>query len=95
VRQRNVKRTRTVTASADYGNLSYTCAAPSSGVVAGMHRYLQRFDLLFGAFDFAVTDTGWVVLECNPSGEWLWLAEATGLPIAAAVADLLVHGPRP
>ncbi|GAB2785716.1 hypothetical protein GCM10027073_17690 [Streptomyces chlorus] len=27
--------------------------------------------------------------ECNPSGQWAWLEPETGLPMAAAMADLL------
>ncbi|MGH3885471.1 MAG: hypothetical protein ACRDSZ_02705, partial [Pseudonocardiaceae bacterium] len=30
-------------------------------------------------------------LECNPAGQWGWLAEETGLPIAEAIADELVR----
>ena len=32
------------------------------------------------------------MLECNPAGQWLWLQEETGVPIAAALADLLTEG---
>ena len=28
-------------------------------------------------------------LECNPSGQWYWLELETGLPMCAALADLL------
>ncbi|MGQ0717249.1 MAG: hypothetical protein ACT4NP_08005 [Pseudonocardiales bacterium] len=31
--------------------------------------------------------------QCNPSGQWLWLQELAGLPIAAALAELLAKGP--
>jgi glutathione synthase/RimK-type ligase-like ATP-grasp enzyme len=30
-----------------------------------------------------------VVLEVNPNGRWAWIEDATGLPIAAAIADAL------
>ncbi|MEU9831686.1 hypothetical protein AB0D67_09090 [Streptosporangium sp. NPDC048047] len=33
-----------------------------------------------------------VFLECNPNGQWGWLEDATGLPIAAALAGLLLEG---
>lgn len=58
------------------------CETPDEmrcGVVA----YLRAFGLTFGAFDFSVTPDGrWWFLECNPAGQWGWLAEQTGLPIA-------------
>jgi D-alanine-D-alanine ligase-like ATP-grasp enzyme len=47
--------------------------------------------LAFGAFDFVVTpDNEWVVLECNPEGQWGWIEENTGLPIADAIAKYLL-----
>jgi hypothetical protein len=33
--------------------------------------------------------------ECNPNGQWLWLEHEAGLPIAAALADLLSSGVSP
>ncbi len=32
----------------------------------------------------------WIMLECNPAGQWLWLHHATDLPIPAAIADHLL-----
>jgi hypothetical protein len=64
-------------------------------VLAGIRAYLTRFGLVFGAFDFAVTRTGaWWFLECNSNGQWAWLEERTGLPMTAALADLLLEGGR-
>ncbi|MGW4639272.1 hypothetical protein ACWEN6_12125 [Sphaerisporangium sp. NPDC004334] len=31
-------------------------------------------------------------LEINPNGQFLWIEAATGLPISAAIADLLANG---
>ena len=48
------------------------------------------------ALDFIVTPEGrHVFLEVNPSGEFLWLMQRPGLPIADALADVLVgRAPR-
>jgi hypothetical protein len=48
--------------------------------------------LNYGAFDFVVTPNDEWVMECNPAGQWLWLEHETGVPIAAALADLLTEG---
>ncbi|WP_181958330.1 hypothetical protein [Nonomuraea deserti] len=54
--------------------------------------YLKHLDLGFTAFDFAVTGDGrWVSLEANPNGQWAWLQDATRLPTAPAIADLLLE----
>lgn len=62
-------------------------------VVAGMLAFLREFGLWFGTFDFVVTPDGeWVMLECNPFGQYGWLEEALDLPITATLADLLASG---
>ena len=56
---------------------------------------VRRLDLAFGAIDLIVTPDGEVVfLEINPNGQWAWIEELTGLPIARALADLLAQGAR-
>lgn len=55
--------------------------------------YLADFDLVFGAFDFAVTAEGrWFFLECNPGGQWAWQPAETTDAIADALADRLQKG---
>ncbi|MFJ4526190.1 ATP-grasp ribosomal peptide maturase [Streptomyces sp. NPDC088810] len=74
----------------DYSRLTYTPVEPPAGIKSALHRYMERFGLLFGAFDFCVAEDGrWWFLECNPSGQWYWLETETGLPMCAALADLL------
>ncbi|MGX2997060.1 ATP-grasp ribosomal peptide maturase [Streptomyces sp. JNUCC 64] len=79
----------------DYERLSYRVVAPPDTVEVALMRYLAAFGLVFGAFDFAVDRNGaWWFLECNPSGQWAWLEPPTGLPMVAAMADLLERSPR-
>ncbi len=50
----------------------------------------DRLGLAYSASDFVLTPDGrYVYLETNPSGQYLWVEDATGLPITAALADLL------
>jgi hypothetical protein len=76
----------------DYAALRYTLTDVPADVTAGMSAYLDAFGLVFGVFDAAITHDGWVIYECNPNGQWLWLAEATGAPVAAAFAHALIGG---
>lgn len=56
-------------------------------------RLCERLDLCYGAIDMIVTPDGrYVFLEINPSGQYLWIEEETGLPISEAICDLLVAG---
>ncbi|AKL74098.1 hypothetical protein IMCC26256_111829 [Actinobacteria bacterium IMCC26256] len=56
-------------------------------------RLARALGLEFGAFDLVVTPEGETVfLEVNPNGQWLWIEDFTGLPIAAAIARWLTDG---
>lgn len=75
----------------DYDALSYSVIEVPHEVRAGIRGYLRQFGLLFAAFDFSVDQEGeWWFLEANPNGLWAWLQERTGLPIATAIAELLI-----
>ncbi|MBT2228979.1 ATP-grasp ribosomal peptide maturase [Nonomuraea sp. NEAU-A123] len=75
---------------ADYDRISYAVIESPSDLSERCLSFLKAFRLRFGAFDFALTDDGPVFLECNPNGQWGWIEDHTGLPIAAAIADLLL-----
>ena len=60
-----------------------------------VRRLLDLLRLRFAALDFAVdTDSRWWFLEVNPNGQWLWIEQATGLPIAAGIAAALQQPPH-
>jgi glutathione synthase/RimK-type ligase-like ATP-grasp enzyme len=75
---------------ADYDALTYTAIETPAFVRSRVATFLDHLHLRFGALDFVVAPDGeWWFLECNPNGQWAWIEEATGLPIAAAIADAL------
>ncbi len=78
---------------ADYEALTYTPLPDVPAQVrAGISTLMRRLGLRFGTFDFIVTpDDRWVFLEINPNGQWAWIEDATGLPIAASIADALTR----
>ncbi|MEU1883701.1 MvdC/MvdD family ATP grasp protein [Streptosporangium sp. NPDC020072] len=56
-------------------------------------RLVERLGLVYGAIDLILTPDGrHVFLEINPNGQFLWIEAATGLPIGAAIRDLLMIG---
>jgi glutathione synthase/RimK-type ligase-like ATP-grasp enzyme len=56
---------------------------------------VRQLGLRYGAIDLVLTpDNRFVFLEINPNGQYLWIEEATGLEISAAVADLLLDERR-
>lgn len=76
----------------DYNQITYELVTPPTRLVDSAHAYLDALGLKFGAFDFAEARDGTpIFLECNPNGQWAWLEEETGAPVAAAIADLLLE----
>jgi glutathione synthase/RimK-type ligase-like ATP-grasp enzyme len=61
-------------------------------VAAACKALVDRLGLRFGAIDLLLTPEGeFVFLEINPNGQWYWLEEITGLPMTAALCDLLTR----
>lgn len=50
-------------------------------------RFVRQAGLVFGAIDLLERHGTWYFLEINPSGEWGWLQQPVGLPIAEALCD--------
>jgi glutathione synthase/RimK-type ligase-like ATP-grasp enzyme len=74
----------------DYGSLTYQAVETPDVVQTRVSALLDKLGLRFGALDFVVAPDGeWWFLECNPNGQWAWIEDETGMPIAAAIADAL------
>ncbi|HYI07510.1 MAG TPA: MvdD family ATP-grasp ribosomal peptide maturase [Thermoanaerobaculia bacterium] len=57
---------------------------------AGLIALLDRLEMNYGAIDVIVTPDGrYVFLEVNPVGQFGWIEESIGYPIASAIAGLL------
>lgn len=55
-----------------------------------LRAFMRRLGLVYGAIDMRVTPDGDVVfLEVNPSGQWLFVEQRSGLDITGAVTDAL------
>ncbi len=77
----------------DYDSHTYEIIDTPEEIRSATMAYMTGAGLAFGAFDFVATpDHEWVALECNPEGQWGWIEEKTGLPIADAIARLLLKG---
>ena len=60
-----------------------------------LHALMAALDLTFATVDLKVDDAGQLhFLELNPQGQFLYIEILTGLPIATAVARLLVNAQR-
>lgn len=62
------------------------------GVEEKILSLMDYFALNYGAIDIIVTPDGrHIFLEINPVGEFFWLERYAGLPIASAIADVLLE----
>ncbi len=74
----------------DYRSLRYEATEVPAPARHGITVLMNDLGLRFGALDFLVNHAGdWIFLEINPNGQWAWIEDQTGLPIAAAIADAL------
>lgn len=75
---------------ADYDALTYAPIDVPAEIKEGVGRLLTTLDLRFAALDFIITPgQEWGLIDVNPNGQWAWIQEKTGLPIASAIADAL------
>jgi glutathione synthase/RimK-type ligase-like ATP-grasp enzyme len=65
-------------------------------IVGRLRRLMDRLGLVYGAVDLRRTPDGdYVFLEVNTAGEFLFVEQRTGQPIAQAMADWLVRPGAP
>lgn len=77
----------------DPSALTYEFVPIPETVVMGITEYMKRTHLAYTAVDFVVTpDDRWIMLEANSGPQFAWLEAATGAPMVAAMADLLMVG---
>ncbi|MEV0649950.1 MvdC/MvdD family ATP grasp protein [Phytomonospora sp. NPDC050363] len=78
----------------DYPALSYTLIDTPPDIAERVRAMLDALHLRFAAIDFIVTpgDHRWVLVDVNPNGQWGFVEEATGAPIAHTIATDLTQG---
>lgn len=77
----------------DPSALTYEFVPVPNTVADGVSRYMKRMNLSYAGLDFVITpDDRWVMLEANSGPQFGWLEAATGAPMVAAMADLLMRG---
>jgi glutathione synthase/RimK-type ligase-like ATP-grasp enzyme len=76
-----------------YDELTMERARLPRGLETSCWKLLRELDLFYGCFDFIVTpDNRYVFLEVNQGGQFLFVEEYTGWPLADAFAEFLLQG---
>jgi len=74
----------------DFDRVKHESYALPSDIAEKLRLLIRGWGLAYGAIDMIVTPKGeYVFLEINPSGQWLWIEQATGMPISRAIAETL------
>lgn len=77
----------------DYNTVRHSVFELPKDVSEKLLRLMRELGLRFGCVDMILTPRGeYVFLEVNPSGQWGWIEEMTGLPITRALVELLLTG---
>ena len=59
-------------------------------------KLMRQLGLVYGAIDMRLTPQGdYVFLEINPAGQWLFVEQVTGQPIARTLAEQLTRAAAP
>lgn len=73
------------------GNLPHEKIELGSEINARILLLMNKLGLVFGCLDFIEKHNGDLVfLEVNPSGQWLWIEQLTGMKISQAFAEELI-----
>lgn len=91
IHSQSTKRTQLDWRRYDWGHTPYRAHRLPDRIRRACLDLVARLGLRFGAIDMIVTpDDRYVFLEINPSGQWMWIEDETGLPISDAVCDTLL-----
>jgi hypothetical protein len=74
-----------------YADLRYVVHQLPAHLERSLLTLVRLFGLQYSAMDLLLTPDGdYLWLELNPNGQFLWITEPTGLPLAEAMANLLI-----
>jgi glutathione synthase/RimK-type ligase-like ATP-grasp enzyme len=75
----------------DVGRLPHAAVELPAEVGDRCLELTASYGLRFAAIDLAETPDGqYVFFEINPNGQWAWVEQACGLPLASHLADELL-----
>src|SRR3989338_5362116 len=77
----------------DFENVKHERYKLPDNVILQLLEFMRKCHLSFGAVDMILTPDGrYVFLEVNPSGQFGWIENLTGLPISQSIANTLAKG---
>lgn len=75
----------------DLPNTPHSVIIPSPEIKNKVVKFMNYFNLNYGALDFIVSPEGkWYFLEINSMGQYLWIEDLAGLPISREIVNWLI-----
>jgi len=85
--------TRTDWRRGSRSDLAYEVVELPEAISSACVRVVSQLGLRFAAIDLIEDNEGdYWFLEANPNGQWAWIEQRTGLPIAGTIVDALERG---
>lgn len=74
----------------DLSNTPHYEVSPPTIIVDQVNQLMKKLNLSYGALDFIVDENDqWWFLEINPSGQYLWIEDLTGMKITLSIKKFL------
>lgn len=94
IHSQNSERTKDDWRRYDFENVKHEPHALPADIEQKLVALLRFWGLSFGACDLVLTPEGeYVFLEINANGQWYWIEQLTGMPIARTIAETLSEAP--
>ncbi len=78
----------------DFANVKHEIHVLPAEIQEKLIALLKFWGLTYGACDLILTPSGeYVFLEINANGQWYWIEQLTGMPIAKTIAEALSKPP--
>ena len=73
-------------------DLQYVPVKLPAGISEKLCALMRELRLKYGGIDLARCGDAYYFIEANPTGEWCWLQESTGVRICPSIVDALMGG---
>lgn len=91
IHSQEFERTKSDWRAIDTYQIKHTIYELPETIANKLLAFNRHYSLVFSTFDLILTPDGeYYFLECNPNGQWYWIEDMTKLPMAKAMAQLLL-----
>lgn len=91
IHSQEIEKTQSDWRAIDSYQIKHTVYDLPEDIAQKLLAFNRHYSLAFSTFDLILTPEGeYYFLECNPNGQWYWIEDLTKMPMAKAMAKLLM-----